>query len=85
MELMETYVIEYVTNVTRRAMARSQRSGYNTLMLRDLLKVIEEDDKKFLRVPYFLTMLQAVEKLTRYKTGDVQENEVLSVKPKGSE
>ena len=42
-------------------MARSQRSGFNNIQLRDLLKVIEDDEKKFLRVPYLLTGIQSLD------------------------
>lgn len=41
LELMEEYVIEFMNNVTKRSLIRSQRSGFNTIQLRDLLKVIE--------------------------------------------
>lgn len=61
LELMEQYTIEFITNVTKRTLARSLRSKYNTIQLRDLLKVIEEDEKKFLRVPYLLTGLEAID------------------------
>ena len=57
LELMELYVIEFISNVTKRSLQRSQRSGYNSIQLRDLLKVLQDDDKKFLRTPYFLTAL----------------------------
>eukprot|EP00347_Sterkiella_histriomuscorum_P002568 403367648 len=61
MELMELYVIEFITNLSRRAMSRSARGGFSTIQLKDLLKVIEDDEKKFLRVPYLLTGIQSMD------------------------
>lgn len=55
LELMEFYVYEFINNLAKRSLVKSQRSGFTQIQLRDLLKVIEEDDKKFLRVPYILT------------------------------
>lgn len=60
-ELMELYVIEFITNISKRAMSRSQRGGFSNIQLRDLLKVIEDDEKKFLRVPYLLTGIQSMD------------------------
>jgi hypothetical protein len=59
--LMELYVVELIGNVSRRAQARSQRAGFASIQLRDLLKVLEEDEKKFLRVPYLLTGIQSMD------------------------
>ncbi|CDW87722.1 UNKNOWN [Stylonychia lemnae] len=61
MELMELYVIEFITNISKRAQQRSQRGGFTNIQLRDLLKVIEDDEKKFLRVPYLLTGIQSMD------------------------
>jgi hypothetical protein len=52
LEMMETYVYEFITNVIHRSLAKSQRAGFAQIQIRDLLKVIESDQKKFLRVPY---------------------------------
>jgi len=52
LELMETYVYEFITNVIHRSLTKSQRGGFAQIQIRDLLKVIENDQKKFLRVPY---------------------------------
>ena len=60
-DLMEVYVVEFLSNITKRSLARSQRSGYNSIQLRDLLKVIEDDDKKFLRAPYMLAAQKAID------------------------
>jgi hypothetical protein len=54
LDLMETYVYEFVTNVIHRSLARSQRAGFAQIQVRDILKVIESDQKKYLRVPYIL-------------------------------
>ena len=61
LELMELYVTEFIHNMARRALVKSQRGGFSQIQMRDLLKVIENDDKKFLRVPYILTGLQSIE------------------------
>ena len=52
---MEAYVYEFITNIIHRSLGRSQRAGSAQIQVRDLLKVIENDQKKFLRVPYILT------------------------------
>lgn len=61
-DLMETYVIEFISNISKRSLTKSQRSGFNSIQLRDLLKVIEDDEKKFLRIPYLITGLQSMDK-----------------------
>lgn len=65
LELMESYVFEFINNLVHRSLARSQRSGFAQIQMRDLLKVIETDEKKFLRVPYILTGKLKYEKLKK--------------------
>jgi hypothetical protein len=43
LDLMETYVYEFITNVIHRSLARSQRAGFAQIQVRDILKVIESD------------------------------------------
>ena len=54
LDLLEVYTEEFVSNLVARAAKRSHRVGSNTLKLADILKVIEKDEKKFLRMPYLL-------------------------------
>jgi len=55
LELLESYVFEFINNLIQRTLQRSQRSGYSQIQVRDLLKVIEQDEKKFLRMPCIIT------------------------------
>jgi histone H3/H4 len=57
-ELLEIYVEEFITNLVLRASRRSQRLGNNTVTVADILKVLQPDQKKYLRMPYVLTMTQ---------------------------
>lgn len=68
-ELMETYVYEFINNLVHRSLARSQRAGFAQIQMRDLLKVIEADEKKFLRVPYIITGLEMTKKTAGVKDG----------------
>ncbi len=55
LDLMEAYVFEFINNVIHRSLARSQRAGFAQIQVRDLLKIIESDEKKLLRAPYIIT------------------------------
>lgn len=55
LDLMEAYVFEFINNVIHRSLSRSQRAGFAQIQVRDLLKVIESDEKKLLRAPYIIT------------------------------
>ena len=61
-DLLEIYVEEFVINLVAQAMRRSQRhtNGSNNLRLADVLNVIKHDEKKFLRMPYILSMHQEI-------------------------
>ena len=59
--LLETYVEEFVTNLVSRSYQRTMRSGrttVNQIRLADVLKVLEKDQKKFLRMPYIIKALR---------------------------
>ena len=60
LDLLETYTEEFVANLTSRALKRSQRHGSNVLQLGDVLKVLQKDEKKFLRMPYILASVKEV-------------------------
>jgi Transcription initiation factor IID, 18kD subunit len=62
LDLMETYVYEFINNLVHRSLDRSQRSGFTQIQMRDLLKVIEADEKKYLRVPYIITGIEMTKK-----------------------
>ena len=55
LELLESYVFEFINNLVQRSLQRSQRGGYAQIQVRDLLKVLEQDEKKYLRMPYIVT------------------------------
>jgi hypothetical protein len=55
LDLMEGYVFEFINNVIHRSLARSQRAGFAQIQVRDLLKIIEQYEKKLLRAPYIIT------------------------------
>ena len=60
-ELLETYVEEFVINLVAQSMRRSQRHhGTNYIRLADVLNVIKHDEKKFLRMPYILSTQQEI-------------------------
>ena len=52
--LLEVYVEEFIVNLVSRTARRSQRHGHNNLKLADILKVLQKDEKKFLRMSYIL-------------------------------
>ena len=54
-DLLEVYLEEFIVNLVVRTAKRSQRNGSNTLKLADVLRVLQKDEKKFLKMPYILT------------------------------
>mmetsp|Transcript_8052 Transcript_8052/g.5732 ORF Transcript_8052/g.5732 Transcript_8052/m.5732 type:complete len:102 (-) Transcript_8052:31-336(-) len=61
LDLMESFVEEFIGNLIQRTMSRGVRAGHNSLKLADVLKVIEPDDKKFLRMPYILSASRSID------------------------
>ena len=59
-ELLEIYVEEFISNLVTRAARRSQRWGNNLVTVADVLRVLKQDDKKYLRMPYLLTMTKQI-------------------------
>ena len=53
-ELLEAYLLEFIRNLLTRAYSRSQRRGSRKVQLMDILKMIEQNDKQFMRVPAIL-------------------------------
>ena len=61
-DLLETYTEEFIANLVARTMRRSFRiEGNNELLISDLLKVLEQDEVKFLRMAYTIPTQQATE------------------------
>ncbi len=60
-ELLEIYVEEFISNLVTRAARRSQRLGNNLVTVADVLRVLKQDDKKYLRMPYLLTMTKQIQ------------------------
>ena len=59
---LEIYIEEFITNLVARASRRCQRHGNDTLKLADILRVLEQDQKKFFRMPYIITASQDMKK-----------------------
>lgn len=55
-ELMEQYVVEFLTNMCSRVLERSMRRGHNHMQLGDLIHVLKSDPKKFYRVPLIIKL-----------------------------
>ena len=55
-EVLESYVEEFILNLVTRALKRSQRNNSNVVTVADTLRVLKQDEKKYLRMPYVLTM-----------------------------
>ena len=53
-ELMEQYLIEYISNLCNRVMSRSMRGGHDTLQLADMIHYMKGDPKKYYRIPHNL-------------------------------
>ena len=63
MDLLETYTEEFITNLVARTMRRSLRiEGNNELLISDVLKVLEQDEVKFLRMAYILPTFEATQR-----------------------
>ena len=60
-ELLEIYIEEFISNLVTRAARRSQRLGNNLVTVADVLRVLKQDDKKYLRMPYLLTMTKQIQ------------------------
>ena len=55
-ELMEQYVVEYLSNMCNRVLERSMRGGHSHMQLGDLIHVLKSDPKKYYRVPLILKL-----------------------------
>lgn len=71
-ELMEQYVVEYMSNMCNRVLSRSLRRGYKDMQLGDLVYMLQTDPKKYYRVPHTLEELKKSKKLQ--KAFDLKEN-----------
>ena len=50
-ELMEQYIIEYLSNICNLVLRRSHRGGHNCMQLGDLIHYMKSDPVKFSMVP----------------------------------
>jgi hypothetical protein len=64
-DLLEVYVEEFIANITSRAFRRSQVLGQKEVRVPDILRVLKQDEKKYLRMPYVLTMTKQLKKDTK--------------------
>ena len=53
-ELMEQYLIEFLSNMCNRTLQRSLRGGHNSMQLGDLIHFMSTDPKKYYRIPFIL-------------------------------
>jgi transcription initiation factor TFIID subunit 13 len=67
-ELLESYLIEYIQNIAMLAYKRSKRRGFNEIKLKDLLYIIKNDKKKFYRVPSLLSFYEILKKTKRFES-----------------
>ena len=65
-DLLEDYVQEFIVNLVVRTAKRSQRNCSNTLKLADVLRVLQKDEKKFLRMPYILLAQKEIKGVNSY-------------------
>ena len=76
-DLLETYVQEFITNLVTRATKRSQRLGSREVKINDIIRVLKQDEKKYLRLPYVLTMTMQLKKakddMNTDEKGNIQE------------
>ena len=64
LDLLEIYVEEFIVNLVVRTQRRAQRNGSNTLELADVLRSLQKDEKKFLRMPYILAAQKEIKGFT---------------------
>ena len=53
-QLMEQYLIEFISNLSGRAFNRSMRGGHESIQLPDVIHYLRDDPKKFYRIPIVL-------------------------------
>jgi len=51
-ELVEQYLVEYLSNLCSRTIGRSLRGGHNSMQLGDLIHFLYSDPKKYYRIPH---------------------------------
>ena len=61
-DLLEVYVEEFICNLVSRSARRRQRHGENTIRVADVLHILKQDEKKYLRMPYILTTSNQINK-----------------------
>lgn len=53
-ELMEQFLVEYISNLSSRVINRSMRGGSSTMQLGDVVYYLRTDPKKYYRIPQIL-------------------------------
>ena len=61
-ELMEEYLIEYVSNLVNRVHKRSQLAGFHSMQVGDLIHYLKENETIYYRVPLILEMNKKVDR-----------------------
>ena len=61
-ELMEGYLVEYVSNLVNRVHNRSQRAGSHNMQLGDLIHYLKQNEAVYYRVPFILEMNKKVDR-----------------------
>ena len=50
-ELMEQYLVEFLSNCCNRVLSRSMRGGHTSMQLGDLIHVLKDNEKMYFRIP----------------------------------
>ena len=50
-ELMEQYLVEFLSNYCNRVLSRSMRGGHTSMQLGDLIHVLKDNEKMYFRIP----------------------------------
>ena len=66
-KVLESYVEEYIVNIVTRALERNHRLEKHQIKVADIVRVLNADEKKYLRVPYILTASSHYEKMNKKK------------------
>lgn len=61
-ELMEQYLIEYLSNICNLVLHRSHRGGHNSMQLGDLIHYMKSDPVKFYKIPQILEQSKHINK-----------------------
>lgn len=62
MELMEQYIIEYISNFSKRVLSRSMRGGHDSMQTGDAIHILQANLKTFYRIPHALEISKQINK-----------------------